>query len=107
MFQNRVPHMLEGDYTPWSAVEIVVKDLGIVLDARRGLRFPRPLAAAAHQQFLASAAAGHGRRDDAAVVKVYETLAGIDVAAAARESTLVAAMGKPTGVAAAPGTGSS
>lgn len=83
MFQNRVPHMLSGDYTPLSAVDIFVKDLGIVLDQGRALRFPLPLAAAAHQQFLAAAAAGHGRDDDAAVVKVYERLAGIDVAKAA------------------------
>jgi putative dehydrogenase len=81
MFSNRVPHMLDDDYTPRSAVEIFVKDLGIVLGAGRELRFPLPLAAAAHQQFLAAAAAGFGRADDAAVVKVYEQLTGITVAA--------------------------
>jgi L-threonate 2-dehydrogenase len=99
MFQNRVPHMLEGDYTPWSAVEIFVKDLGIVLDAGRQLRFPLPLAATTHQQFLAAAAAGHGREDDAAVIKVYEALADIDVAAAARAATTRATMTSqaPTG----------
>jgi 3-hydroxyisobutyrate dehydrogenase len=79
MFQNRVPHMLARDFTPLSAIEIFVKDLGIVLDAGRELRFPLPLAAAAHQQFLGAAAAGHGREDDSAVVKVYERLAGIEV----------------------------
>jgi 3-hydroxyisobutyrate dehydrogenase len=91
MFQNRVPHMLEGDQKPLSAVEIFVKDLGIVLEAGKALRFPLPLAAAAHQQFLAAAAAGFGRADDSAVVKVYERLAGIDVAAAAK------AAGQPPG----------
>jgi 3-hydroxyisobutyrate dehydrogenase len=80
MFQNRVPHMLDGDFTPLSSVEIFVKDLGLVLDTGRSLRFPLPIAAAAHQQFLAAAAAGHGGADDAAVVKVYEGLAGITVA---------------------------
>ncbi|MBV8650041.1 MAG: NAD-binding protein [Alphaproteobacteria bacterium] len=79
MFANRVPHMLDGDYAPRSAVEIFVKDLGVVLDSGRELHFPLPLAAAAHQLFLMAAAAGHGRADDAAVVKVYETLAGIEV----------------------------
>ncbi|WP_418159042.1 L-threonate dehydrogenase [Benzoatithermus flavus] len=79
MFQNRVPHMLDGDYTPRSAVEIFVKDLGLVLDAARELRFPLPLAAASHQLFLMAAAAGLGREDDAAVVKIYERLAGIAV----------------------------
>jgi 3-hydroxyisobutyrate dehydrogenase-like beta-hydroxyacid dehydrogenase len=27
MFGNRVPHMLDNDYTPYSAVDIFVKDL--------------------------------------------------------------------------------
>lgn len=27
MFGNRVPHMLDEDYTPYSAVDIFVKDL--------------------------------------------------------------------------------
>ena len=78
MFQNRVPHMIAGDDTPLSAVDIFVKDLGIVLDAGPGLQFPLPIAAVAYQMFLA--AAGWGRLDDSAVVKVYERLAGIAVA---------------------------
>jgi L-threonate 2-dehydrogenase len=77
MFQNRVPHILAGDDTPLSAVNIFVKDLGIVLDAARSLTFPLPLAANAHQLFLAAAAAGHGGRDDAFVIRVWERLAGI------------------------------
>ena len=78
MFTNRVRNA-RGDFTPLSAVEIFVKDLGIVLDTGRELRFPLPLAATAHQQFLGAAAAGHGREDDSAVVKVYERLGGIEV----------------------------
>src|SRR3546814_18867724 len=69
MFQNRVPHMLEGDYTPRSAVNIFVKDLGIVLDSARQAQFPLPLSSAAHQMFLMAAAAGPGAEDAAAVIK--------------------------------------
>lgn len=72
MFGNRVPHMLDDDYTPLSAVEIFVKDLALVLGTGHENRLPLPLAAAAHQLFLAAAGAGWGRLDDAAVVKVYE-----------------------------------
>lgn len=79
MFGNRVPHMLDDDYSPLSAVEIFVKDLGLVLDTGHELRLPLPLAAAAHQLFLAAAGAGHGRLDDAAVVKVYEQAGGFKV----------------------------
>ncbi len=79
MFQNRVPHMLAGDFTPLSAVEIFVKDLGIVLEAGKELRFPLPLSAAAHQMYLMAASAGWGREDDSAVVKIFEQMAGIKV----------------------------
>ena len=72
MFGNRVPHMLDDDYSPLSAVEIFVKDLGLVLGTGHELRLPLPMAAAAHQLFIAAAGAGWGRLDDAAVVKVYE-----------------------------------
>ncbi len=77
MWQNRVPHILAGDDTPSSAVNIFVKDLGIVLDQARGLTFPLPMASAAHQLFLAAAAAGHGGRDDAFVIRVWQALTGI------------------------------
>jgi len=79
MFQNRVPHILAGDYTPLSAVNIFIKDLGIVLDAARKLQFPLPLAAQAHQLYLATAAAGHGGEDDSAVIKFYAQLAGLEL----------------------------
>jgi len=81
MFQNRVPHILAGDYTPLSAVNIFVKDLGIVLDTAKKFGFPLPLTATAHQLYLAAAAQGHGLEDDAAVVKVYAALAGLDLPA--------------------------
>ncbi|MGF1622378.1 MAG: L-threonate dehydrogenase [Rhodomicrobiaceae bacterium] len=71
MFENRGPHIAEGDYAPRSAVEIFVKDLGIVGDIAREERFAAPLAATALQQFLAASGMGHGREDDAAVAKVY------------------------------------
>jgi 3-hydroxyisobutyrate dehydrogenase-like beta-hydroxyacid dehydrogenase len=77
MFQNRVPHILAGDYTPLSAVNIFVKDLGIVLDSARKSTFPLPLTATAHQMFLMAGAHGHGMEDDSAVVKVFQAISGI------------------------------
>jgi 3-hydroxyisobutyrate dehydrogenase-like beta-hydroxyacid dehydrogenase len=79
MWQNRVPHILDADDTPLSAVNIFVKDLGIVLDQARSLTFPLPLAAAAHQLFLAAAANGQGAKDDAFVIRVWQALTGIDL----------------------------
>ncbi|HEU5296260.1 MAG TPA: L-threonate dehydrogenase [Burkholderiaceae bacterium] len=71
MFENRMPHVLAADYTPTSAVDIFVKDLGLVLDTARATKFPLPLASTAHQMFMQASSAGFGREDDAAVIKVF------------------------------------
>ena len=71
MFENRGPHIANGDYTPHSAVDIFVKDLGIVCDIAHDAKFPAPLSSTALAQFAAAAQAGLGREDDAAVAKVY------------------------------------
>jgi putative dehydrogenase len=76
MFENRVPHILAGDYRPLSAIEIFVKDLGIVQDMVRAERFPAPIAAAALQMYLASAGLGFGRDDDSSVARTYAQLSG-------------------------------
>jgi 3-hydroxyisobutyrate dehydrogenase-like beta-hydroxyacid dehydrogenase len=77
MFENRMPHVLEADETPRSAVDIFVKDLGLVNDLARSASFPAPLAAQAHQLFIAASAMGHGGVDDAFVIRAYQALTGI------------------------------
>lgn len=77
MLENRGPHIVTGDYTPRSSVNIWPKDLGIVLDIARGAGFGAPIAAAALQQFLAASGSGLGAEDDAAVAKVYARNAGL------------------------------
>ena len=76
MFENRMPHVLDGDYTPRSAVDIFVKDLGIIQDMARTAKFPVPVSAAALQMFLMTSAAGMGRDDDASVARMYAQVTG-------------------------------
>lgn len=77
MLENRAPHIVAGDYTPLSQVNIWPKDLGIVLDIAKSASFSAPITAAALQQYLAAAGMGLGREDDAAVAKVYARNAGL------------------------------
>ena len=77
MFENRMPHVLEGDEAPRSAVDIFVKDLGLVAQLARAVAFPTPLAAQAQQLFIAASAQGHGGKDDAFVIRAYPALTGI------------------------------
>jgi putative dehydrogenase len=77
MFENRVPHILEADYAPRSAVNIFTKDLGIVLDMARSAPLAVPMAGSALQLFLMTAAAGMGRDDDASVARLFALISGV------------------------------
>jgi 3-hydroxyisobutyrate dehydrogenase len=81
MFENRMAHVLANDYTPLSAVDIFVKDLGLVLDTARATKFPLPLASTAHQMFMQASTAGFAKEDDAAVIKIFP---GIELPGAKR-----------------------
>ncbi|MDH3668341.1 MAG: NAD(P)-dependent oxidoreductase [Paracoccaceae bacterium] len=76
MIANRGPRMLTEGEDAKSAVDIFVKDLGIVLDAARGARFPVPVSSAALQVFLGASGAGFGGHDDSQATRFYEHLGG-------------------------------
>lgn len=71
MFENRMRHVVDGDYTPKSAVDIFVKDLGLVADTAKALHFPLPLASTAFNMFTSASNAGYGKEDDSAVIKIF------------------------------------
>ena len=76
MLNNRGPRMVQAEPEVTSAVDIFVKDLSLVLDAGRAGKVALPLAAQAHQMFLAASGAGHGRADDSQVIRAYRALNG-------------------------------
>jgi len=71
MFENRMRHVVDGDYSPKSAVDIFVKDLNLVADTAKSLNFPLPLASTALNMFTEASNAGYGREDDSAVIKIF------------------------------------
>lgn len=78
MLANRGPRMLQDAPEVTSAVDIFVKDLGIVLDAGRDSAAALPLAALAHQLFLSTSGRGLGAMDDSQVIRAYRALNGTD-----------------------------
>jgi len=70
MLNDRGERMVQPSDEVKSALDIFVKDMGLVLDAGRATSFPSPLASAAEQLFLAGHRAGLGRRDDSSVIEV-------------------------------------
>ena len=76
MFENRGEHIVSGDYTPRSAVNIFVKDLDIVTSEAGKAGAVTPLAAAALDLFVEASQAGLGLEDDAAVAKILAAKSG-------------------------------
>jgi 3-hydroxyisobutyrate dehydrogenase len=73
MLGDRGPRMVTEKYDDvLSAVDIFVKDLGLVLDAARQSSFAAPMAHAAFLQFIEASGHGMGRLDDAAVINNYK-----------------------------------
>jgi 3-hydroxyisobutyrate dehydrogenase len=76
MWGDRGPRMMMDQPPVTSAVDIFVKDLGIVLGEGRALKAGLPLSAAAMQMFLAASGLGHGAADDSQVIRAYRALNG-------------------------------
>jgi L-threonate 2-dehydrogenase len=74
MLKDRGPRMLQAEPEVTSAVDIFVKDLGIVLETGRDVKAALPLAALAHQMFLAVSGQGGGNDDDSQVIRAYRAL---------------------------------
>jgi 3-hydroxyisobutyrate dehydrogenase len=70
MLDDRGSRMVHGTDEVKSALDIFVKDMGLVTDAARASSYPAPLASAAEQLYLAGHRAGLGRSDDSAVIEV-------------------------------------
>ena len=81
MLKDRGPRMLEAAPEVTSAVDIFVKDLGIVLEAGREAGAALPIAALAHQMFLAASGRGEGAADDSQVIRTYHLMNGTDAPA--------------------------
>ncbi len=76
MLRDRGPRMLEAEPGVTSAVDIFIKDLGIVLEAGRDAKAALPMAALAHQMFLSVGGRGMGTADDSQVIRAYRSLRG-------------------------------
>lgn len=81
MLENRAPHIVDGDYTAHSQINIWPKDLNIVLDAAKSANFSTPITATVLQQYMLAVAMGLGKEDDAAIAKTYARNGGLTLPA--------------------------
>jgi putative dehydrogenase len=71
IFSDRMPRALAGDYAPRAAARVLLKDVGLFVEAARSLGLSAPMAERAQEVFADTVARGHGEEDDAAVLRRY------------------------------------
>jgi 3-hydroxyisobutyrate dehydrogenase len=76
MLKDRGPRMLQADPEVTSAVDIFVKDLGIVIEVGRETQAALPMTALAYQLFNSTSGRGDGAADDSQVIRAYRALNG-------------------------------
>jgi len=79
MFGEHMPRALAHDYAPRAAARVLVKDVGLFVDAARAQGIEAPMALAALEAFRDTAARGYAEEDLAAVLKRYGDLWGVEV----------------------------
>jgi len=73
MLEDRGRRMLDREFLPpKSALDIFVKDMGLVREAAGERGFSTPLSDAAHRLYETGASLGFGREDDSGVLRVFE-----------------------------------
>ena len=75
-FDRRVRRMLDGDFSPTFAAELMLKDAGLALDLARSAKVPTPILEETKRTFAEAVAEGWGKEDFSAVTHVIEQRIG-------------------------------
>jgi 3-hydroxyisobutyrate dehydrogenase-like beta-hydroxyacid dehydrogenase len=78
-FENRVPRMLRRDFAPGGTIDITYKDQDLETSFARRLGVPLLLANLTQQVYQMARAQGLNKEDGAAIIKVFEELAGVKI----------------------------
>ena len=76
-FKARAPRFVSGDFSPGGTIDISYKDQELQTAFAKALGVPVFLANISQQVYEMGKASGFGKEDGAAVVKMYERLAGV------------------------------
>jgi 3-hydroxyisobutyrate dehydrogenase-like beta-hydroxyacid dehydrogenase len=75
-FDRRVRRMLDGDFSPTFAAELMLKDAGLALDLARNAKVPTPILEETKRTYAEAVENGWGKEDFSAVTHVVEKRIG-------------------------------
>ena len=76
---NLAPRMITRDFRPGFMVDLMQKDLNLVMEAANEAKVPLPVTSIVHHMFYSLQSAGEGKNGTQALVKALERVAGIEV----------------------------
>ncbi len=79
MMVRHMPRFISRDFSGATPVSLILKDLGLIHDEAKAAGVPLLLGGLAEQRFLEARARGLGAEDMAALVKLWEEVAGVTV----------------------------
>lgn len=77
--EDRMPHILDGDFEPGFTVDLHTKDVKLAVDMARNMNLPLYAANLTAELFKTAQVKGYGKNDNCAVIRLYEELAGVSV----------------------------
>jgi 3-hydroxyisobutyrate dehydrogenase-like beta-hydroxyacid dehydrogenase len=77
--EKRFPNALARNFDPGFTVNLAKKDLSLALDMASSLTVPIPTASLIHQLYSVSSSIGDGQKDCVAIIKLFESWAGVQV----------------------------
>lgn len=81
---NLGPRIIERDFRPGFMINLLQKDLRLVMEAAAEMKLPLPLTSLIHQMYYSLQSSGEGESGTQALVKVLEGIAGVEVGQARR-----------------------
>lgn len=79
VMEETIPRLLQRNFTPGGTVDMMVKDVGYLLDLARALEVPVPVAALIHELYRVARAQGKGSQAQPVLVTLWEEWAGTQV----------------------------
>jgi 3-hydroxyisobutyrate dehydrogenase len=76
---NLAPRIYNRDFEPGFMIDLMLKDLKLVMEAAAAVKTPLPVTSLVHQMFLSLQSAGEGKSGTQALVKALEQVAGVEV----------------------------
>ncbi|MDD4877006.1 MAG: NAD(P)-dependent oxidoreductase, partial [Dehalococcoidales bacterium] len=74
---NLAPRIIKRDFRPGFMVDLMQKDLNLVMGTAEALKAPVPVTSLIHQMYYSLQSAGEGKSGTQALVKVMERIAGV------------------------------